>query len=86
MTPADLTPDLFGAPALSRSQQCIAAARHYAVKLPHAKGGAKPLQPRDEVAELQRRGQDLVRELQAVCDRLERTTQPPLQAVSGGKG
>ena len=54
MTPADLTPDLFGAPALSRSQQCIAAARHYAGKLPHAKGGAKPLVYRQMIDALKR--------------------------------
>jgi len=54
MTPAALTPDLFGAPAPSRSQQCIAAARHYAAKLPHARGGAKPLVYRQMIDALKR--------------------------------
>ena len=45
----------------------------------------RPLTPKDEAAELQRRGMDLVREMRSVADRYERVTQPPLQAITGGK-
>lgn len=41
----------------------------------------RPLKPEDEAASLQQRGADLVRELRAITERMERLTTPPLAAV-----
>jgi hypothetical protein len=45
-----------------------------------------PVNPEDEKAKLQREVVEAARTLERSIDRLERLTQPPLQAVSGGKG
>lgn len=42
----------------------------------------KPLSPADEAATLQQRGADLVRELRAITERMERITQAPLSVVT----
>lgn len=45
----------------------------------------RPLKPADEAATLQQRGADLVRELRAITERLERLSAPPLAAINGGR-
>lgn len=44
-------------------------------------GHSEPLKPADELAELQRQYIESVRLQRTIADRLERLTQPPLQAV-----
>ena len=46
---------------------------------------AVPINPEDEKAKLQRQIVEAAQTLKTSLDRLERLTQPPLQAISGGR-
>ena len=78
--PERLNPDqVFMLLRIARAGDYHAAKHWLDAELGYEQG--RPLKPEDEVASLQARSADLVRELRGITDRLERITQPPLGLV-----
>lgn len=78
--PERLNPDqVFMLLRCARGENYHAAKHWMDAELGYEQG--RPLKPEDEVATLQQRGADLVRELRGITERMERLAQPPLAAV-----
>lgn len=78
--PERLNPDqVFMLLRLARAEGYHAAKHWMDAELGYEQG--RPLKPEDEVHTLQQRGADLVRELRAITERMERLATPPLASV-----
>ncbi len=79
--PERLNPDqVFLLLRLARAANYHAAKHWMDAELGYEQG--RPLKPEDEMASLQTRGADLVRELRTITERMERLAHPPLASVS----